>query len=1005
MDTRNRRMGPWNSMGSIISDIEGLEAINVKCLWFESIGSGASGSITPPTGGTILLDEWAEGVDVLVSGISDLPTFEPVFDTAGAQITGTLDVDGNWTINGAPDTGYPIALVYSYEVALENYSSASCLESAHLVVSPAASRFFFGTFIETFDALITATGGVVTMSLEQAGGAGGDLTTVFSSGQRTFDCTPIASATLTAGSDDSPTENFVYILETDPNTIVISTSEWPGTEHIKICYALVPSAAYVETQGAYIVQNWNDHRAGTDLQGHLSHICETIRLTMDGAHWHSGIDGNGDTDGYITIVTGDTPDSVYFKSTAGVVYQMHKHSVPAIDTSGSDDIHVVNSSVTPYNPISDIGDEVSDSLGGSLSGRYYNIVVWGLANKTGEYSPLMMNLPSGSYNSLSGALADSLGYDIYSIPREFKEESTTGFLICRITLRHQVGSGGTYTVENTVDLRGRTPGTASGSAIGSPTTFADNQFEIFNVTDNTKVIDLDLSNIATGTTRTIEMPNGDMIIPTGTFAGATELNYAGSKRIETIADGFRVYDTDVTDYLDIEHVGTIAQFSNSINNGRIYFYTKESGGTERNPLAIGPASSTFRSGADISMVVESGKTDVRGTGVVEFEITSGSYGEFNIQKTNGYTKFQNVVDSDYFLFEGNNSASAVKTMAKLDPDGAAEMYYAGVKAFETLADGVKVQDTNGTNPFIWFYNSSGNKEGTVQFSAGSCYIDSNTGYTDADINLRTYNGSGYENMLIANGGGAVDLYYDGAKALETTTAGIAVFDTSGDVSEITFKGSGSAILGEISVGADLSMKARVNGGDLYLKGETLSGGVEKILFKGDPDGAAELYHTGLKVLETHADGITVLDGSGTGTYINFAASGGASQGVIQMSGTTLNIEMSGEPMIQGTADGNITLYYNGAISLATVASGGVYITGDCSALSFTDRTPFYDGPAIEEINKIKGVDGKIDHKSLPDFARVEKNGMPDERDIGAMISILVKAVQELSTELDEIKNK
>jgi hypothetical protein len=45
--------------------------------------------------------------------------------------------------------------------------------------------------------------------------------------------------------------------------------------------------------------------------------------------------------------------------------------------------------------------------------------------------------------------------------------------------------------------------------------------------------------------------------------------------------------------------------------------------------------------------------------------------------------------------------------------------------------------------------------------------------------------------------------------------------------------------------------------------------------------------------------------------------------------------------------------------------------GNCSALSFTDRTPFYEGDAIAEIANIKGKDGGIDHASLPLFARKE----------------------------------
>jgi hypothetical protein len=133
MDTTNRRLGPWDSLGFIIDAIDGLENTNVKCTWFESVASGLSGTITPPTGGTIILDQWAAGVDVLVSKIdSGVPTFEPVLDDKGAVITGTLDGAGAWTISGTPVDGYPISLIYVYRVALESFNYAYCLSAAQI---------------------------------------------------------------------------------------------------------------------------------------------------------------------------------------------------------------------------------------------------------------------------------------------------------------------------------------------------------------------------------------------------------------------------------------------------------------------------------------------------------------------------------------------------------------------------------------------------------------------------------------------------------------------------------------------------------------------------------------------------------------------------------------------------------------------------------------------------------------------------------------------------------
>jgi hypothetical protein len=81
------------------------------------------------------------------------------------------------------------------------------------------------------------------------------------------------------------------------------------------------------------------------------------------------------------------------------------------------------------------------------------------------------------------------------------------------------------------------------------------------------------------------------------------------------------------------------------------------------------------------------------------------------------------------------------------------------------------------------------------------------------------------------------------------------------------------------------------------------------------------------------------------------------------------------------------------------ANGNAWFSGDVSADSFTDRTPFYEGEALVEISKIKGVNGNIDHSTLPEFT--QRN---DGRDLGAMISVLTKAVQEqiiINNELSE----
>ena len=305
--------------------------------------------------------------------------------------------------------------------------------------------FVNGSFRETFDALVIERSGAVIMTLEQSGN--GDLTTQFSSGETVLDCTDtgttsgLCEATLTAGSDISPTENFVYILQTDPATLVVSTSDWPATEHIKIAFFLVPSSAFVSSNGVYANQNWNDHLSGTDNQGHMLHMAERSRRL--GAQYFTGVDGNGTTE-YLTIVTNaGAADDVFFKSTAGVVYQMHKQTVSAMDTSSTDKLLVINQHTNnggAFDDITNLNVLLNDANDVSMSGKYFNLVFIGVANKGGEFTPFMVNLPTGSYNRESDATNDVSGFTVTYVPASFNKESSTAFEIAVVTIRNQVAA-------------------------------------------------------------------------------------------------------------------------------------------------------------------------------------------------------------------------------------------------------------------------------------------------------------------------------------------------------------------------------------------------------------------------------------------------------------------------------------------------------------------------------------------------------------------------------------
>lgn len=353
---------------------------------------------------------------------------------------------------------------------------------------------FNGTFADSFDATTSESGGVVTLSLEQTGG--GDLTMRFHEGLSTLDCTPAATIALTVGSDTAPQVNYIYVPQST-KVLTKSTSGFPtDAEHIKVAFLFVPSATFVQNNGVYVNQNWNDHaHNGTDM-GHMAHLAERERRTS--ATWFSGVDGAG-TSGYLTL-GGTTVD---LKMDEGVIYQMHRHDFEAFDTSTGGLVLVPNWNGDAYHDITNLYDIVADSGGNTIgTNKYFNLTIWAVANKAGEFHQVMINLPSGFYNTLSGAREDADGHDNFTMPREFNLDSSNGFLIARLTLRKLSSS---WTLHQTVDLRGTTPQTATGGGI--VTEFSDAEFVVHDDGDVTKEMVFQLSGITTGTRRTLTAPD------------------------------------------------------------------------------------------------------------------------------------------------------------------------------------------------------------------------------------------------------------------------------------------------------------------------------------------------------------------------------------------------------------------------------------------------------------------------------------------------------------------
>ena len=96
--------------------VTNLENNEYKILYFEAISS-TTGTITKPTGATILLDQFYSGGDALVETLSNgQPTGQSPLTIGGAVVSVTsFDTSGNYVLSGTP-SAYPIALVYIFKI-------------------------------------------------------------------------------------------------------------------------------------------------------------------------------------------------------------------------------------------------------------------------------------------------------------------------------------------------------------------------------------------------------------------------------------------------------------------------------------------------------------------------------------------------------------------------------------------------------------------------------------------------------------------------------------------------------------------------------------------------------------------------------------------------------------------------------------------------------------------------------------------------------------------------
>jgi len=195
---------------------------------------------------------------------------------------------------------------------------------------------------------------------------------------------------------------------------------------------------------------------------------------------------------------------------------------------------------------------------------------------------------------------------------------------------------------------------------------------------------------------------------------------------------------------------------------------------------------------------------------------------------------------------GENSIIAV-------PDGAVELYYDNSKKLETNSTGIHIFGNTGHADGAADLYGSGNDLSIFHDGSNSKIVDSGTGSLIIQTsNFNLDNAGGTENILTATENGAVELYYDNSKKLETDTNGVAV---TGRLSTTTNISSGSYLFATTKVYSDEFVSAtQSNSHSVSIKARNAVGN-EVNLIVGTIGGSVDLYHNSSKKLETTSGGV------------------------------------------------------------------------------------------------------------------------------------------------------
>ena len=317
---------------------------------------------------------------------------------------------------------------------------------------------------------------------------------------------------------------------------------------------------------------------------------------------------------------------------------------------------------------------------------------------------------------------------------------------------------------------------------------------------------------------------------------------------------------------------------------------------------------------------------------------------------------------------------------KATENAAVELYYDHTKRFSTTSSGAQVEGylkATGGSGFGFI------AEDSVKLSLGTgndlnLYHDGTNSYiknTTGDLRIlgsviKLNNAANTETCLKTTENGAVELYYDNVKQINTTSTGVTLGDDKridfGDGADLKIYHDGTD---DIIHSTGSNLRTRSNN---FLANNAAN---NEVLFRGFSDGAFEAYYDGSKKLETTSAGVKITGELEflTASDVNFTGSN--YHAVWDASASALELK-DNTKLIFGTGD-DLQIYHNGSHSyidengtgILAIRSNGTEVA--IASVSGESMGRFINDGAVELYhNNVKKFETTANGIKVPDGERV-----------------------------------